>query len=277
MDDTRKYQGKEIEALLAAAARMQQREEDHAGSHDTGLTLSEIEEIARESGIDPQFVRMAAYSRADDREAEDDFFFFGGPATVRRTVTLDRALSRTEMEELVPGFRTILENEGSVDSLEKSLSWRTNNRKNQGGTSITLQAIDGRTVCQLKASVWMPGFLIHYIPLILSLMAVSGLGGFDLAGWGLKIAVLSLVFLVTRFGYAQFYKKKRRELDEVEQAIREAARERGPESLPDSDRDNVAGRDAERAASAVQNQPPLKLDEHEAPTDQQNTRRRQRE
>ena len=75
MDDTRKYQGKEIEALLAAAARMQQREEDHAGSHDTGLTLSEIEEIARESGIDPQFVRMAAYSRADDREAAIRSFF----------------------------------------------------------------------------------------------------------------------------------------------------------------------------------------------------------
>ena len=53
------FKGKEINALLQAAARLQ--EEDLAKNDGgLGLSLAEVEEIAAESGIDPKYIRQAA-------------------------------------------------------------------------------------------------------------------------------------------------------------------------------------------------------------------------
>ncbi len=114
------FRGKEIEALLGAAARLQEKE---GGSPSgVGLTLQEIEAIASESGIDPSFVRRAALVRNDDNEHEDGFFFWGGPASIRRKMVLNRRLSSNEMEKLVSSFRRmrICGIEGSDEGLYQS-------------------------------------------------------------------------------------------------------------------------------------------------------------
>jgi hypothetical protein len=219
------FRGKEIEALLGAAARLQEKE---GGSPEgVGLTLSEIEAIAAESGIDPEFVRQAALVQNSDTNDEDRFYFWGGPGAVRRKMVLKRRLSATEMEKLVPAFRRIMENEGSADSLHNSLSWSTNERKGHAGTSVMMESEGDQTVVSLKASLVMPGFLIHYIPLILVVLIGLPLGAPNLfapTALALKLAALALVFMATRIGYGTFYNKRRKQLDAIQKVIEEAAR-----------------------------------------------------
>lgn len=250
------FRGKEIEALLGAAARLQEKE---GGSpHGVGLTLKEIEAIAAESGIDPAFVRQAALVQTSATDEDDGFFFFGGPGTIRRKMTLRRRLSTTEMEKLVPAFRRIMENEGSADSLHNSLSWSTSEGKGHAGTSVMMEADGNRTTVTLKASLLLPGFLIHYVPLILVVLIGLPLGApnlFSPTALSIKLAALALVFLMTRVGFGAVYRKKRKQLDEIQQVIEDAARADEEHSEGVRGAEDATVRDTEIAGAADEKAP----------------------
>ncbi|NND72820.1 MAG: hypothetical protein HKN43_14680, partial [Rhodothermales bacterium] len=143
------YKGKEIDAILRAAARLQE-EDDSRADKGLGLSLSEVEEIARDSGIDPKYVRQAALISSSDTDDEDRFHFWGGPITIRRSFIVNRPLSKREMEELVPSMQRITDNGGRTDSLGNSLTWTSHTRQNQGSMVIMMQVEGDKTVCTLK-------------------------------------------------------------------------------------------------------------------------------
>ncbi len=237
------YKGKEIDAILRAAARLQ--EEDHArNDQGLGLSLSEVEEIAAEAGIDPKFVRQAALVTSSEMDDDEDFHFWGGPITLRRNFIVNRALSKQEMEELVPVFQRIKDNGGSTDSLGNSVTWTSSARKDAGSTVIMMQVDGDKTVCRLKSPVMMPGFLIHYIPFILSFMIglpFAATAGFPPAAFGIAAVLASVLFFITRFAYGKLADLKKRHLHEIEEAIKAVGRNVVVESSTSSITESATG------------------------------------
>lgn len=220
------FKGKEIDALLRAAAHLQEEEKSNAGD-EVGLTLKEVEEIAAESGIDPKFVRQAAIISAVEPDDDDKFHFWGGPTSIRRNFVVNRALSKQEMERLVRVFQRVKDSAGRTDSLDESLTWSSTNQRNQAGMTVTMQAEDDATLCTLKSPVMMPGFLVHYIPFILTFMVSLPLVAkqeFSAIAVATALAALSALFLVTRIAYGKLADKKKEQLLEIEAAIKAVGR-----------------------------------------------------
>ena len=255
------YKGKEIDAILRTAARLQE-EDDARQDKGLGLSLAEVEEIAAESGIDPKYIREAALiSTADDDE--DRFHFWGGPITARRSFIVNRALSRVEMEDLVPAIQRITDNAGSTDSLGNSLTWTSHTRKNQGSMSVMMQVEGDKTVCTLKAPIMMPGFLIHYVPLILTFMIglpFAATRGFTPTVLAIAAVLMSVVFLGTRFGYGRYADMKKRQLKRIEEAIKAVGRSVGSDTTEKAAAEN---QNAERETIP----PLLDLNEDTGPND----------
>lgn len=258
------FRGKEIDAILGAAARLQEKDAN-ANLADVGLSLEEIESIAAESGIDPEYVRRAALVRESGDNTSDRFHLFGGPAVLRRKLTLNRKLSKMEMERLVSTFRRITDNEGRVDSLHDSLTWHTNDQRENRGTSVLLESVGDQTLCSLRTTLWLPGFLIHYIPLILTLLISLPIGGsdaFSSTAIAIKIGIMGMVFMLTRYAYGALTKKRESQLDDIVTAIEALAM--SSESSEEGERD--------QSSSSSKASDTIELPDESEYTDQQSTR-----
>ncbi|NNE35635.1 MAG: hypothetical protein HKN13_10380, partial [Rhodothermales bacterium] len=231
-----------------------------------GLSLAEVEQIAAETGIDPKYVRQAALISTAETEDEDRFHFWGGPITIRRSFIVNRPLSKSEMEELVPSMQRITDNGGSTDSLGNSLTWTSHTRQNQGSMVIMMQVEGDKTVCTLKAPVMMPGFLIHYIPLILAFMIglpFAATRGFTPAILAIAATLMSVMFLATRMGYGKYASVKKDQLKQIEEAIKAVGR-----SEPGvADAIKVTASTPRGESQADTHNPLLELDEETGPND----------
>jgi hypothetical protein len=88
---TRRYDEQRTDAILRRAAELQ-ASGGAAGSTDRGLTLPEMESLARDAGIDPALIRQAA-TEVELRTADRSAPFFGAPL-------------RSTIERVVPGSMT---------------------------------------------------------------------------------------------------------------------------------------------------------------------------
>jgi hypothetical protein len=99
MVDERRYQDHEVEEILDLAVRRREGELDAASG--TGLTLREIQEIARDAGIDPDRIAAAASALDVRRESQPRRTMLGAPIGVGRVVELPRAVTDREWEVVV--------------------------------------------------------------------------------------------------------------------------------------------------------------------------------
>src|SRR5437868_13799835 len=106
----RRYSDEESAAILKLAAERQQLTSGgditpaDAGSSDTGMTLGEVQSIAREVGIPADLVAQAA-SSLDKVGRPAVRRYLGLPIGVGRTVSLQRTLTQAEWERLVVDLR----------------------------------------------------------------------------------------------------------------------------------------------------------------------------
>ena len=120
----RRYNDKEIAAIFRAAADGPQRPQREVPS-DEGLTLTDLQAIGREVGIEPEAVALAAQS-LDVRSAAPRRMF-GLPIGVSRTVNLNRRLSNEEWERLVVQLREVFRARGSTRSDGSLRQWTNGN------------------------------------------------------------------------------------------------------------------------------------------------------
>lgn len=268
------FKGKEIDALLRTAAHLQEEERSKAGD-GVGLTLKEVEEIAAESGIDPKFVREAALISVLEPDDEDKFHFWGGPVSIRRNFVVNRALSKLEMERLVRVFQRVKDSPGRTDSLDESLTWSSTNQRNQPGTTVTMQVEGDSTVCSIKAPVMMPGFLVHYVPLLLAFMISLPFVAkeeFSAIAVSIMMGMFATIFLVTRFAYGKLADKKKEDLLEIERAIKALGRDSAAgESAVTTSSESVSrdteARETEQSATPTDPRISLEDDGYTGPND----------
>ena len=147
----RRFNEKEVAAIIKRASELQQVEATSESS--TGMSLAELEQIAREAGLDPALVRRAASdldTRVTDQQPSP---FFGAPTTLVLERTIDGELPVEEHEAIVLEIQRELGGVGSASGLGRSLVWTMTTHEHPRAATRTVQVTvtprNGRTTIRI--------------------------------------------------------------------------------------------------------------------------------
>ena len=144
--DEKRYSQEEVAAIFERASETEAKLP--ATGAGAGLTLTELQGIAREVGISPQSISQAAQSLELGARPAGIARFLGVPIGVARTVEVDRALTDTEWERLVGDLRTTFSANGKLRYDGPFRQWTNGNLKavvepTSAGSRIRLQTMNG--------------------------------------------------------------------------------------------------------------------------------------
>ena len=136
----RKFSEEEVALIIKRAAELQQTEavEEEKG---TALTLPEVEQIAREAGIDSALVRRAAQGIDRPVERSRPSPFIGAPTRIVFERVIDGEISNDEFEPIVNEARRTFGDNGVTSVLGRTLAWSTGHtggRRRARGRQIDL-------------------------------------------------------------------------------------------------------------------------------------------
>ena len=126
MADERKYRDEEVKEIFDLAITKDEVGFP-AGSNEDGLTLSELQEVGLDVGVEPSRIAEAALvldTRRDDCPRQTSL---GLPVSVGRTIELPRAVTDHEWEVLVSVLRETFGVRGKVRLHGGTREWTNNN------------------------------------------------------------------------------------------------------------------------------------------------------
>ncbi|NNM05479.1 MAG: hypothetical protein HKO65_10280 [Gemmatimonadetes bacterium] len=194
----RRFTDREIGQILRRAVELEEGSPSKAVSSARGLTLVELQEIAKEAGIDPGMVGRAV-AEVESRGGLEPWSI-GGPSGVKREVrTVPGELPREQVGELMRVVDQEVEAQGTVVEALGAVRWTSNTRFLSTQVSVepsgedTLLRVEERFSEAVRGPLhgipagWatMVGLLVGVEqlalawPLVLVLMAVTGI-----LGWG---------------------------------------------------------------------------------------------
>lgn len=148
----RRYNEKEVADIIKRASELQQLES--TAESTAGMSLTELEQVAREAGLDPALVRRAATdldTRVSDRKPSA---FLGAPTNLVLERTIDGEASPDEYETLVLEMQRELEGVGQASMLGRSLVWTMQGVNRGRATTRTVQVTvtprNGRTTIRIE-------------------------------------------------------------------------------------------------------------------------------
>lgn len=148
---SRRFSEQEVALIIKRASELQ--EDDVPSESATGMSLIELEQIAREAGLDPALVRRAATdldTRATDQPTSP---LIGSPTSVRVERTVDGELSADEFEAIVLAIQSELGEVGTPATLGRTLQW-TSSQMGRPHSSRSVQVSvtprNGRTTIRIE-------------------------------------------------------------------------------------------------------------------------------
>jgi hypothetical protein len=126
MTNERRYQDGEVKEILSLAANRAEVVQP-AVSDEGGLTLSELQEVGLEVGMDRGRIAEAAFAVDTRREVLPRRTSFGMPISVGRVIELPRAVTDREWELLVAELRETFGARGQVTSHGGVREWANGN------------------------------------------------------------------------------------------------------------------------------------------------------
>ena len=246
----RRYSDKEISRLLKRATELQSQ--DPNSSERDGMTLAELEGIAREAGIDPAMLQRAA-SELDREPARSGL----GPLLAGDTLALviersfEGELDASELEALVPLINSAADTPGNVALVGRTLNFNGGGQQNARSVQVLVTSREGRTQVRIEERYGqLAGGLFAGLVggggMGLGVGVGSGVGaaiGSALFVVGIPVLTVSALYGVARTIYRNLVGKRRKVLtglvdrigEAVEasnrQALRDAAAELPPGSL----------------------------------------------
>lgn len=127
MTDERRYHEEEVEEIFDLAASSRPELGRPSVSNEGGLTLSELQEVGAEVGMEPRQIAEAAFAVDTRREVLPRRTFVGMPISAGRVVDLPRALTDREWDILVGELRETFGARGHVASHGGIREWTNGN------------------------------------------------------------------------------------------------------------------------------------------------------
>jgi len=137
---SRRFNEKEVAQIIKRASEMQVDDATPA-STTTGMSLAELEQVAREAGLDPALVRRAA-TDLDTRVTErKPSLFVGAPTSLQLERTIDGEIPVEEYESLVLEIQRILGEMGTASTLGRTLQWTMSPQSGRHHSGRTVQVV----------------------------------------------------------------------------------------------------------------------------------------
>jgi hypothetical protein len=149
----RRYSEKEVAQIIKRAAELQP--DEIASASGSGLSLVELEQVAREAGLDPALIRRAA-GDLDERVSDGPpSRFIGAPTRLCLERTLDGEIPAEEYEVLVREIQRVLGEIGNASMLGRSMQWTsasTSGRRRPGtrAVQVIVTPRNGRTTIRIE-------------------------------------------------------------------------------------------------------------------------------
>lgn len=194
MSTEKKYNEKEIAAIFKQAAEDFEVAQQNVSSGE-GLTLSEIEEIAKEVGITPEFISRAA-AKVDARHSPSgEKKLVGLPIEVKRVVTVPGGFGDSDWDRLVVDLHDTFGVIGSTKEDGRVRTWTSENmhvRLEPAGSDYRLRIEKTNSIAAI--SMVMGGIFVFMSLMFMAILMTKGrfmtqmddtLIGFILAAIGL--------------------------------------------------------------------------------------------
>ena len=229
----RRFDEDEVAEIFDRATQAQ-----HAGQRQLpsgeGMTLGELQDIAREVGIDPQQVARAAASLVQAGRPTSRRFL-GLPIGVGRVVELDRRLTDDEWERVVVDLRETFDARGRMRSEGSFRQWTNGNLQALLEPTATGHRVRLRTV-KGDAMGWIGGglglFGIGTMMLVAALVrGATGDAGM-LSSLGLMISAGAAMFGLGAIRLPGWARTRRRQMEELAARLSMLARSPSPSPAP---------------------------------------------
>lgn len=222
-DESKRYSDREVSAIIQGALDLGRKD-------GGGLLLSEIEEIARETGIPVEHVRLALERVREGRDRTFLGGLLGSPTSLERVDLVPRSLSQAQLESLNKSLPMLTDSPEPSLVAEGSLSWRRGLLRSfldgfplslsisqaEGGTRIAATARLGPVALALFAAAGGLGALAGIKVALLGLF-VAGIGTLSLPASLAALALGGFVglggfWLLARRLYRRFVQRSRERL-----------------------------------------------------------------
>lgn len=123
----RRFNEEEVALIIKRAAELQQTEQIE-NNPSTALSLSDVEQIAREAGIDPKLIRQAAFGLDQPSTTIRPNPWVGSPTRIVFERVVDGEIPVEEFEPLIADVRRTFGDNGVPSVLGRSLAWSSSMR-----------------------------------------------------------------------------------------------------------------------------------------------------
>jgi hypothetical protein len=123
----RKFNEEEVALIIKRAAELQQTEQAEQ-EPGTALSLSEVEQIAREAGIDPMLIRRAAVGLDQPPQTNRPSAWVGSPTRLVFERVVEGEVAIEEFEPLIAEIRRTFGENGLPSVLGRTLAWSSSGR-----------------------------------------------------------------------------------------------------------------------------------------------------
>ena len=128
----RRFNEEEVALIIKRAAELQQTEQVE-NDVSNALSLSDVEQIAREAGIDPKLIRQAALGLDKPSTTVRPSPWIGAPTRIVFERAVDGEVSTDEFEPLIAEVRRTFGDNGVPSVLGRSLAWSSSSGRRRRG------------------------------------------------------------------------------------------------------------------------------------------------
>ncbi len=173
LDRPRLYSEREVQLILKSAVEIQMRT-DQFNDSSGGMSLEQLEQVAREAGLDTTVIRHAA-SQLDVHRDDEGNAFLGSPDHVVVERTVDFVVPQEEFDHLLDVARGMSREVGEVSTVGRQFGWKGS--VDGAKTDVTVSVSDATTTFRVRIDLEQE-ILGHFM-----LKGVLGGAGGGLVGW----------------------------------------------------------------------------------------------
>lgn len=237
MSRDRRYSDNDLALILRKALQLQDRQPGEVPGPADGLTLHEIQAIAREIGLDAELIERAAAALPATEESAAARFF-GGPQRYRLEYTARGELSRDGLNRVVDSIRRTTGHQGKLEEALGSMEWQTVGELSQ--IAVRVSPHEGETSIQIIGDRSAASAVLFIVPMVIGAIGIGITGAVveptSVAGIvGVITGPLTAAFLTGRTIWATTTKRFRRKLRDLMDAVSRTVDENVQISAPDAE------------------------------------------
>ncbi len=222
----RRYTDEEVALILRRAAELGG---ETGPSRSEGLSLAEIQQVAREVGIDPATVARAA-AALPTRKRDRLTAILGGPLHYRLEATMPRRASDADLGRILQSIRRAAGRQGRATQVLDSVEWRTSGEREGSQLFVTVTTGDYGTTVEVTGDRQSTAALLYLVPGVAGMIVSLIVGASLEAGWtagGVIAGLLGGVFLLSRTIWSHTGRAFSRKLEDIRDAAVQAVEHEG--------------------------------------------------